>query len=1213
MYPKILFFTCLLSLFCCSLFGQQPRLQGATLIVGNSQSSDNSTQLTQPQVNSTAVCASDEYYSHRIAQDPGLAQARTALDRQVYEAISSGAVSRSGAVLSIPTVVHIIHNNGPENISNTTVQNAISEINLALRNIGYYDPNTGVDTEIELCLANQDPSGNGSTGINRIVNGLTNMTLETQDLDLKNLSRWDPNLYLNIWVVNSITSQFSGPGVAGYSTFPTSHGQPDDGFVVEFPFFGGTQDDNKVSVHELGHYLGLYHTFQGGCSNNDCLQEGDRVCDTPPDASTARPPCTATPNTCNTDADDPSINNPFRPVASGGLGDQPDLFQAYMDYSDLACVNVYTDGQKERMRNFLQTTRLSLLQGNRCLPPCPQPVTANFTASATSVLFGQSVNFTNLSSGAALYTWKVNGTVFSTVPNPSYTFNSVGNQPVTLIVENSNPGCIDSFTVFIDVNCQAQASFSSPLGQLQPGQSVTFTNTSTNASNYFWRVDGVAAGTTANLNFTFPTAGIYQVELVATNGACNDTTTLGVQVGFCLDKSGLQWRFGRYSGLDFSSGSAVTTSSSMLQFENGATIADQNGDLLFYTNGGTVSTSPIYIGGIWNRNDSLMPNGTLSVSDYGCTSAMQSAIILPDPGNSDRYYVIVNSCNEDNYLPGLAYHIVDMTLDNGLGDVAVKNQFIRDNHNEAMAAVKHCNGTDYWIVTMNENTAAFEFFLLDANGVSTTPQVSYPLFVNQNLYRHIKFSPDGTKMAVSYYTYSSGFVYSVNLYDFDKATATLTYRDNLPMEVSFSGGFDFSSNSKYLFTWGTVFQPDSAKLYQYDTDAPVPSATGYLSTQPLPTIMAPIGTQLGPDGKIYTSFGNDNKLGIIDFPNQPQSTWQLNGLQLFPGIHSGYGFVNVPGNSLYDPTPQISGPNAICSGLQTTYNLSYDPCGTNGILWEYIGGGTLISSTDSTALIQFGPGGIDTLIATKLADCSSLSDTFLVTVGTGTPVDIGPDRYLCAGTTQLDAGPGYLLYTWSNGGANQVTTANSPGWYWVEVLDQASCVARDSIYLYPNPGPPMPDLGPDTTICGGSILLLDPGTQFISYLWQDNTTDTIHTVFQAGTYIVEVEGPCGEFGRDTVEVFPCVGLEEAVFFGNILVFPNPNSGNFWLEVEFKEPVQELELSLLNALGQEVWSEEVFIAGNRIGKEMMLSGISEGIYLFRLKTGDQTYTERLRVQ
>ena len=249
---------------------------------------------------------------------------RKRLDAQVADLIARGANLRTNSTYTIPVVVHLIHQNGTENISNAQVLLGIQHLNDAFANTGPYQSAQGVNTDIQFCLAEQDPQGNATSGINRLVSPLTQLTLETQDANLKALSFWDSERYLNVWLVAEITSMSMGSGVAGYATFPSSHGSPSDGIVEEARWFGGTVDDDKVTAHEVGHYLGLYHTFEGSCTNNNCLTDGDHVCDTPPDGSSSPVSCPATANTCNSDDDDLSSNNPFRPINQGGQGDQPD-------------------------------------------------------------------------------------------------------------------------------------------------------------------------------------------------------------------------------------------------------------------------------------------------------------------------------------------------------------------------------------------------------------------------------------------------------------------------------------------------------------------------------------------------------------------------------------------------------------------------------------------------------------------------------------------------------------------------------------------------------------------------------------------------------------------------------------------------------------------------------------------------------------------------
>jgi len=110
-----------------------------------------------------------------------------------------------------------------------------------------------------------------TTGITRDQSSLTEVTIESEDIALKNLNRWTPTDYINIWLVREICSAGSGCGVAGYAYFPASHGNPEDGIVMEAEYMGSSPGGTGVLAHEMGHYLGLYHTFQGGCTN-DMLQ-----------------------------------------------------------------------------------------------------------------------------------------------------------------------------------------------------------------------------------------------------------------------------------------------------------------------------------------------------------------------------------------------------------------------------------------------------------------------------------------------------------------------------------------------------------------------------------------------------------------------------------------------------------------------------------------------------------------------------------------------------------------------------------------------------------------------------------------------------------------------------------------------------------------------------------------------------------------------------
>ena len=265
----------------------------------------------------TYPCAASEMQRLLFEKDPSLLQRQLTLDGVIQQHIQrqqNQADLRNSAVSTIPVVVHIIHQNGSENISDAQAQSAIQHLNDAFAHQGYYGAaGKGTNIPIQFCLAQRTPNNQATNGITRDVSSLTTMGMETDDSALKNLNRWDPRQYINIWVVREINSKAHGSGVAGYAYFASAHGASFDGIVCEARYFGNSPANDVVLIHEVGHYLNLYHTFEGGCNNNNCELEGDRVCDTPPDQA-KHTGCVY--NSCNTDTDDTRPVNPLKTDAN---------------------------------------------------------------------------------------------------------------------------------------------------------------------------------------------------------------------------------------------------------------------------------------------------------------------------------------------------------------------------------------------------------------------------------------------------------------------------------------------------------------------------------------------------------------------------------------------------------------------------------------------------------------------------------------------------------------------------------------------------------------------------------------------------------------------------------------------------------------------------------------------------------------------------------
>jgi PKD repeat protein len=470
--------------------------------------------------NASVSCGAAGAMNHLFQQDNRYKQ----IDEQIEQQLLNFKKTNPGynytqAVVTLPVVVHIIHNNGTENISDARVMAGIQHLNEAYANTGYYNPADGVNTNIQFCMAQRDPNGNTTNGITRDVSSYTNMNgpeYYTDDQNVKNINRWNPGCYINIWIVNSI------PGsVAGYAYLPSAHGSMVDGIIVEAAFFGNSYASDVVIIHEMGHYLGLYHTFEGGCTNTDCLADGDKVCDTPPDNSTSFTSCGVPVNSCNTD------------TQSGFSSDQNDLTQDYMDYGNWDCMTVFTQGQANRMNWFITNVRSSLLNCRSCLPPCPNPVTADFNSSATSITVGGTINFTNTSVNGVNYKWYINDVQQSTATNFSNTFNSAGVYEIKLVATGNNTTLCDSSAKkqVITVTCPVTAGFTASAIEIPVGQTISFTNTSTGTPvSYNWYIDNVPVSNSINFSSQFTQPGTFTIKLVVGSGTCTSEKTMTVEV-----------------------------------------------------------------------------------------------------------------------------------------------------------------------------------------------------------------------------------------------------------------------------------------------------------------------------------------------------------------------------------------------------------------------------------------------------------------------------------------------------------------------------------------------------------------------------------------------------------------------------------------------------------------------------------------------------------
>lgn len=459
---------------------------------------------------------------------------------------------RGGSPYIIPVVFHIIHNNGPENISNEQIYDAVRVLNEDFNKQNSEWPSVRpefldrvADVGVTFRLAQRDPSGNCTNGITRTVSVLTN----EGDQAMKSLIQWPRDRYMNVWV------SASAAGAAGY-TFPpgavaNSWSAGMDGIVILSTYTGaiGSSNPNRSHAlsHEVGHWLNLKHTWGG--SNDPGLASN---CNT--DDDVADTPNTIGWTTCN--------------LQGATCGSALDNVENIMEYA--YCQKMFTNGQKTRMiaainsgtasrSNLWSPANLTLTGVN----DTPQLCEAAFMSNRRIVCVGQSVTFTDLSyNGVTGRTWNLEGAEPSTASTTGVTatYATSGEYSVSLTVTDGTQSLTTTQQQYITVLPEPGAtlpiaeSFEN-VGNLDPtiwevtdsnpgsftvsnetgftgSQSVRLTNTSARKGNKYelWSTTVDNTGTPLQLSFRYAyakrTSGNNDALRVYASRDCGETWSM---------------------------------------------------------------------------------------------------------------------------------------------------------------------------------------------------------------------------------------------------------------------------------------------------------------------------------------------------------------------------------------------------------------------------------------------------------------------------------------------------------------------------------------------------------------------------------------------------------------------------------------------------------------------------------------------------------------
>lgn len=435
--------------------------------------------LIHAQAQTQRRCGSAEHYQQMLQQNPDFAQQRNFIENQTAQFQTLPDNEQKRVVITIPVVVHVLYNTATQNISDAQIQSQISILNADYRKLNADASlipsafaGVAADCEIQFCMAQQTPTGAATTGIERIS---TTKTAFDASLDNAKSSStgganaWDASKYLNIWVVPSIVDGTT-TGILGYAQFPGGPAAT-DGVVIGYKYFGNTgtatapYNKGRTATHEVGHWLNLYHIWGDdgtGCSGSDLVND--------------------TPNQA-----DENYGCPTFPTVSCSNGPNGDMFMNYMDYSDDACMYMFTAGQKTRISSLFAVggSRYSLTTSPGCTPggtvSCGTPSGLN---SSNITATGATIGWTAVS-GATSY-------------NVQYKLSTATTW--TTLTASVNSAAISGLTASSTYNVQVQANCNGTLSAYATAINFTTSASSTGTctNNYESNNTRATATTIAN-------------------------------------------------------------------------------------------------------------------------------------------------------------------------------------------------------------------------------------------------------------------------------------------------------------------------------------------------------------------------------------------------------------------------------------------------------------------------------------------------------------------------------------------------------------------------------------------------------------------------------------------------------------------------------------------------------------------------------------------
>ena len=705
----------------------------------------------------------------------------------------------------------------------------------------------------------------------------------------------------------------------------------------------------------------------------------------------------------------------------------------------------------------------------------------------------------------------------------SLTFNTTG---------TSNIGAISNAKVFYSgldpsfANIQVGTTFASPSGvfvingaqTLQPGLNYLWLTYDVNG-NAGDIIDAQLQSLVVNGASVVPALSSPPLQLVIKPAVCNYNP-----------KRNNIWYFGLKAGLNFNNSPPTALAGSRMVTDEGcASIADKNGNLLFYTDGDTV----------YDKNNSPMPNGwgLGGISSGPLNGASQTALIIQQPDNDFIYYVFTVIPTEEQYK-GFYYSIVDLSKNGGNGDVIVKKACLLNFALEKQTAVMHSNKRDIWILCHRSQSDAYYAYLLtptDLKDPTVTNAGYIPTTNPSESIGIIKVSPDGKKVATSLYGNSPN-TNKVELFDFNTSTGSLS---NLKTLTSFTYnpyGIAFSPNNNLLYVTENAMPYNLSQF-----DATLSNAAFIMASKVFIAGGCPGHIELAPDGKIYVAQFGGSSLPGINSPDIAGIGCSFgSGISIAGNCHLGLPSQFIPASP---PVALAAISTTICAGAIVTMSVS----GGNSYLWIPSAG----LSAANTATVSASPI-ITTTYTAIVSNTGSCPDSafVIITINNTLVTDAGPNDTICKGQTATLNGSGGSSYLWNTGATTSfITISPSSTTSYTITSSLGNCTATDSakviVYAFPTV-----DAGLNDTICKGQTATLN-GSGSSSYLWNTGATTASINVSPSTTSsytVTTYNGICAAVDSAKVVVYATpianAGLDETICKGQTATLNGSGGGSY---------------------------------------------------------------------